>query len=87
VVRLGLFASVVPLPLYTTYDRLWHFSTVTLTLVYATYAVGVLLALLLAGGASDQLEPAPVLLGSLAALADSTVLFIVADPMAWLFAA
>jgi hypothetical protein len=50
VVGLALFASLVPSPLYSTYARLWHFSPVTLTLVYATYAVGVLLALLLAGG-------------------------------------
>ena len=87
VVSLALFASVTPSPLYETYARLWHFSTPTLTLVYATYAVGVLVALLLAGGASDQVGRRPVLLASLAALAVSTVMYIVADSLAWLFLA
>ena len=36
VVGLGLFASVTPSPLYRTYSVLWHFSSPTLTLIYAT---------------------------------------------------
>src|SRR5713226_8279440 len=54
VVGLGLFASVTPSPLYRSYSVLWHFSPLTLTLIYATYAFGVLASLLLAGGASDD---------------------------------
>jgi hypothetical protein len=38
VIGLGLFASVTPTPLYSTYSGLWHFSPLTLTLIYATYA-------------------------------------------------
>src|SRR5438128_2513988 len=53
VVGLGLFASVTPSPLYRTYSVLWHFSPLTLTLIYAAYAFGVLASLLLAGGVSD----------------------------------
>ena len=49
-IGLGLFASVTPTPLYGTYSVLWHFSPLTLTLIYATYAFGVLATLLLAGG-------------------------------------
>src|SRR5712672_2004545 len=45
VVGLGLFASVTPSPLYRTYSVLWHFSPLTLTLIYATYAFGVLVSL------------------------------------------
>jgi hypothetical protein len=41
VVGLGLFASVTPSPLYRSYSVLWHFSPLTLTLIYATYAFGV----------------------------------------------
>ncbi len=41
---------------------LWHFSPVTLTLIYATYAFGVLGALLLAGGVSDDVGRRPVAL-------------------------
>src|SRR5262249_9451692 len=61
VVGLGLFASVTPSPLYPTYSVLWHFSPLTLTLIYATYAFGVLASLLLAGGVSDDVGRRPVL--------------------------
>src|SRR5436309_10595598 len=87
VVGLGLFASVTPSPLYRTYSVLWHFSPLTLTLIYATYAFGVLATLLLAGGVSDEVGRRPVLLLALAGLAVSTALFAVADSAAWLFVA
>src|SRR6266850_1993732 len=50
VVGLSLFASVTPSPLYRTYSVLWHFSPLTLTLIYATYAFGVLVSLFVARG-------------------------------------
>src|SRR3954462_933309 len=87
VIGLGLFASLTPSPLYRTYSVLWHFSPLTLTLIYATYAFGVLAALLLAGGVSDRVGRRPVLLVSLAGLMGSTVLFLLADSAAWLFVA
>src|SRR5262249_36434034 len=87
VVGLGLFASATPSPLYRTYSVLWHFSPLTLTLIYATYAFGVLATLLLAGGVSDQVGRRPVLLAALGGLAGSTVLFLFADSAAWLFVA
>jgi MFS family permease len=87
VIGLGLFASVTPSPLYRTYSVLWHFSPLTLTLVYATYAFGVLATLLLAGRVSDDVGRRPVLLVSLGVLIASTGLFAVADSVAWLFVA
>src|SRR5438128_7025118 len=87
VVGLGLFASVTPSPLYRTYSVLWHFSPLTLTLIYATYAFGVLASLLLAGGVSDDIGRRPVLLVALGALMASSVLFMLADSAAWLFIA
>src|SRR5689334_11824838 len=87
IIGLGLFASTTPSPLYHTYSALWHFSPLTLTLIYATYAFGVLATLLLAGRASDDAGRRPVLLGSLALLMASTVLFIFASSVAWLFVA
>jgi MFS family permease len=87
VIGLGLYASVTPSPLYRTYSELWHFSPLTLTLVYATYAFGVLASLLLAGGISDQIGRRPVLLVALAGLMGSTLLFLAADSAAWLFLA
>ncbi|HEX5224484.1 MAG TPA: MFS transporter [Solirubrobacteraceae bacterium] len=87
IIGFALFASATPSPLYETYSRLWGFSSVVLTLVYATYAGGVLVALLLAGRASDVAGRRPVLLIALGALIGSSALYMVATSVAWLFAA
>src|SRR5215218_6279547 len=87
VVGLALFASITPSPLYGTYQELWGFSPLVLTLVYATYAFGVLASLILAGPVSDQVGRRPVLLVALGTLMVTTGLFIAADSVVWLFAA
>src|SRR3954471_6547677 len=87
IIGLALFASGTPSPLYATYRELWGFSPVVLTLVYATYAFGVLAALLLAGRLSDEIGRRPVLLTALATLMGATVLFALADSVVWLFVA
>ena len=87
IVGLGLLASVTPSPLYQAYSAEWHLAPLTLTLVYATYAIGVLVTLLAAGSVSDDVGRRPVLLLSLAALMVSTLMFIVASSVAWLFVA
>jgi MFS family permease len=87
IIGLALFASGTPSPLYGIYRELWGFSPVVLTLVYATYAFGVLAALLLAGRLSDEVGRRPVLLVALGALMATTVLFMVADSVVWLFVA
>src|SRR3954463_136634 len=87
VIGLGLFASVTPSPLYHTYSVRWSFSPLTLTLIYATYAFGVLATLLLAGRVSDEVGRRPVLLVSLAVLMASTLVFMFAASTAWLFVA
>jgi len=86
-IGLGLFASLTPSPLYHTYVELWHFSPLTLTLVYAVYAFGVLASLLVAGRVSDEVGRRPVLLVALGMLLAATVLFMFADSASWLFAA
>jgi MFS family permease len=87
VVGLALFASSTPSALYGTYQQLWGFSPLVLTLIYATYAFGVLTSLLLAGSVSDRVGRRPVLLVALLTLIGTTGLFIVADSVAWLFVA
>ena len=87
VVGVALYASATPSALYGLYDARWHFSTPVLTLVYATYAVGVLASLLLIGGLSDQVGRRPVLLGSLGVLLLAMGLFVAARSVAWLFLA
>ncbi len=86
-IGLALFASSTPSPLYGTYRALWGFSPVVLTLIYATYAIGVLGALLVAGRMSDEAGRRPVLIVSLAALMAASVLFMLATSVAWLFVA
>src|SRR6476646_1528440 len=87
VIGLALFASGTPSPLYTTYRELWGFSPAVLTLVYATYAFGVLASLILAGRISDEVGRRPVLLTALGTLMGATILFMVADSVVWLFVA
>jgi predicted MFS family arabinose efflux permease len=87
IIGLALFASGTPSPLYGIYRTLWGFSPVVLTLVYATYAFGVLTTLVLAGRLSDEVGRRPVLLVALGVLMGSTVLFMLADSVVWLFVA
>jgi MFS family permease len=86
-IGLALFASGTPSPLYGTYSQLWGFDSVVLTLVYATYAFGVLLTLLLAGRLSDEVGRRPVLIVAMATLAVATIPFMLADSVVWLFVA
>jgi MFS family permease len=87
VVGLALFASITPSPLYGTYRELWGFSPLVLTLVYATYAFGVLTTLILAGRLSDEVGRRPVLVVSLGTLMFTTVVFMAAGSVEWLFVA
>jgi MFS family permease len=87
VIGLALFASVTPSPLYGTYSELWGFSPAVLTLVFATYAFGVLTTLILAGRVSDEVGRRPVLLTALGALLVTTVIYMAAQSVVWLFAA
>src|SRR3954453_19544722 len=61
IIGLALFASGTPSPLSGTYRALWGFSSLVPRLVYATYAFGVLAALVLAGRISDEVGRRPVL--------------------------
>ena len=71
IVGLGLLASVTPSPLYQAYSAEWHLPPLTLTLVYATYAIGVLVTLLVAGSVSDDVGRRPVSNTRAASLASS----------------
>jgi MFS family permease len=60
---LFLFAGSAPSPLYQVYSSRWHFSPLTLTIVFALYAITLLAALLVTGKLSDHLGRKPVILG------------------------
>jgi hypothetical protein len=49
-----MLGTTLPTPLYVIYQAQWHFSSGITTVIFASYAVGVLAALLLAGRSSDQ---------------------------------
>lgn len=80
-----IMGTSLPAPLYTIYQGQWHFSSGVVTLIFATYAVAVLATLLLAGRASDQVGRRPVMAAALGASAVSTVVFILATNVGWLF--
>ena len=73
-----LAASSAPSPLYVVFQERWGFSALTLTTVFASYAIALLVALVTVGGISDFLGRRPVLLAALALEAVSMVVFLVA---------
>ncbi|MGX6447572.1 MFS transporter, partial [Patulibacter sp. S7RM1-6] len=87
VLGMALAASATPSPLYSVYRAEWGFSSFVLTAIFAVYAIAVLVALLLTGRLSDDVGRRPVLVGALTAMIAATALFLVADSVAWLFAA
>src|ERR1700728_889278 len=60
-----MIAAGAPSPLYGVYQATWHFSAVTLTAVFAVYAVALLAAFLVAGRLSDHLGRKPVIIVAL----------------------
>ncbi len=80
-----MLGTTLPTPLYVIYQMQWHFSSAVITLIYAVYAAGVLVALVFAGRVSDQVGRRPVLAAVLALSTLSTVVFIIASSVGWLF--
>jgi Major Facilitator Superfamily len=86
-VAVMFMGSTLVTPLYAPYRQAFGFAEVTLTLIYAVYAVGNLLALLIFGRVSDQIGRRPVGLAAIVLAVLATVLFLLATSTAWLFAA
>ncbi len=84
---LFLFASSAPSPLYVVYQAEWGFSTITLTSVFAVYAIALLASLVVAGSVSDHVGRRPVLLVALLVEVVGMLLFALAQDVVWLFAA
>jgi MFS family permease len=82
VVMLG---TTLPTPLYSIYRQEFGFSELMVTVIFATYAVGVIAALLLFGRLSDQIGRRRALLPGLALSALSAVTFLLANGIAVLF--
>jgi MFS family permease len=74
-----MLGTTLPTPLYGLYRQRFGFSELTITVIFATYAAGVIAALLLFGRLSDEIGRRPVLLGGLACSALSAVAFLLAN--------
>ncbi|MCI2417820.1 MFS transporter [Saccharopolyspora sp. K220] len=80
-------AAAAPSPLYSVYQDEWQFSAITLTVVFAVYAIALLAALITVGALSDHIGRRPALLAALATQAVAMIAFITADGSGWLLVA
>ena len=69
--------STAPSSLYGLYEHREHLSSLTITFVYAVYAVGVVASLLLAGHVSDWYGRRAVLLPAIAVAIGAAVVFLI----------
>lgn len=74
-----MLGTTLPTPMYALYAERMHFAVLTTTVIYATYAGGVLFALLAFGRWSDAVGRRPMLAAGLVAALASAVVFLVAD--------
>ncbi|MBA3865282.1 MAG: MFS transporter [Solirubrobacterales bacterium] len=77
-----MLGTTLPTPLYGLYQEKFGFSQLMITVIFATYAVGVIAALLLFGRLSDEVGRRRVLLPGLVLSALSAVAFLLADGLA-----
>jgi MFS family permease len=79
--------AILPTPLYPLYKQEFGFSGVTLTLIYAVYVLGNLVALLFFGRLSDQIGRRTTTLPAIGFGIASAVVFACATSTPWLFVA
>jgi MFS family permease len=75
----AMLGTTLPTPLYDLYRQRFGFSELMITVIFATYAAGVIASLLLFGRLSDQIGRRRMLLPGLALAALSAVAFLIAD--------
>ena len=70
--------GTLPIPLYVLWQPRFHFDATVLTLIFAVYAVGTLLALVLLAPLSDQLGRRPALMAAVVLMASGALIFPIA---------
>lgn len=80
-----MLGTTLPTPLYPRYSEKYGFGELMTTVVFSTYAVGVVIGLVLFGHWSDQLGRRPLLLLGLLLSGFSAVAFLASGPLALLF--
>jgi len=73
-------------PLLVVYRLQWKFPPSMLTLAFAAYAIGFLVAVLTLGSLSDHIGRRPVLIAALVVQLASNLLFLVAPDIGWVIA-
>ncbi|MER5744979.1 MFS transporter [Streptomyces sp. NPDC002225] len=86
VFAIGMAGTTLPTPLYGLYQQRIGFSELTVTVVFAVYAVAVITVLLLAGNRSDVVGRRPVLLCAMGLSAASSGCFLLEHGLPLLFA-
>jgi MFS family permease len=76
---IAMLGTTLPTPLYGLYRERFGFSELMITVIFATYAAGVIASLLLFGRLSDQVGRRRLLLPGLALAALSALAFLIAD--------
>lgn len=82
-----LAGSSVPTPLYHLYQQAWHLSALTLTTIFAAYALSLIVSLLLVGSLSDHVGRRPVIFCSVLLGVVAMLLFATATSAAVLVVA
>jgi MFS family permease len=81
-----MIGTTLPTPLYPLFEERYSFGELTVTVVFAVYAFGVIAGLLVFGNLSDEVGRKPVLLLGLAFSALSALLFLFAGSLAPIYA-
>jgi len=79
--------STILTPLFASYRKTFGFSALTLTLIFATYILTLIPSLLIFGSLADAIGRRRVLLIATGAALASSLLLLLAQSTAWLFAA
>ncbi|MFE2641844.1 MFS transporter [Streptomyces nigra] len=85
VFAVGMAGTTLPTPLYGLYREEIGFSQFLITVIFAVYAVGVIVALLLAGNFSDVLGRRPIIFTALVLSVLSALCFLFEDGLPLLF--
>ncbi|GGL90108.1 MFS transporter [Nakamurella endophytica] len=80
-----MVSTTLPTPLYAIYSARLSLSPLTVTVIYAVYAVGVLGTLQVFGRLSDHVGRRAVVLAAIAFSALSGLVFVTTDSLVWLF--
>lgn len=78
----NMLGTTLPTPLYSIYQQHLGFSELMITVIFATYAFGVIAALIVVGGWSDEVGRKRMLLSGLTLSAASAVAFLVGGSLA-----